>query len=47
MLKDTTSHGLCVRVRRLRPPHTIERHGEGDVVSKEVQVGEEERGAHC
>ena len=26
MLKDTTSHGLCDRVR---PPHTIERRGGG------------------
>jgi len=40
VLKDTTSRGLCVRVR---PPHTFERRGGGGVVSKEV--GEEERGA--
>ena len=39
MLKDTTSHGLYDRVW---PPHTIERRGGGEVMSKEV--GEEERG---
>jgi len=33
VLKDTTSRGLCVRVR---PPHTIERRGGGEVASKEV-----------
>ena len=35
--KDTTSRGVRVRVR---PPHTIEWRGGGEVVSKEV--GEEE-----
>ena len=37
MLKDTTSRGLCVRVR---PPHTgtIERRGEGEVVSTGKEV---------
>ena len=38
VLRDTTSRGLYVRVR---PPHTSERPGEGEVVSKEV--GGEER----
>ena len=33
VLKDTTSRGLCVRIR---PPHTIGRRGEGEVLSKEV-----------
>ena len=46
MLKDTTSRGLCRGVR-VRPPHTIERRGEGDLtMSGEVasqEVGEEER----
>jgi len=37
VLKDTTSRGLCVRVR---PPRTIERRG---VSGKEI--GEEERSA--
>ena len=42
--KDTTSRGLCVRVR---PPHTssvVSDVGEGEVVSKDSEVGEEERG---
>ena len=42
VLRDTTSRGLFVRVT-VRPPHTSERRGGGEVVSKEV--GEEERGA--
>jgi hypothetical protein len=31
--REDEERGLCVRVR---PPHTIERRGEGEVVSKEV-----------
>ena len=44
MLKDTTSRGLCVRVR---PPHTIERRGRGRLLraTQLKEVGEEERGA--
>ena len=42
MLRDTTSRGLYVRVW---PPHTSERRGEGEVVSKKVGKEVTVRGA--